>query len=283
MAVYDEHEGKRWIAFHTSSDLKKWTFQSRLGDYYECPDIFQLPVQGLKGVEQWVVYGADGLYQVGRFDGSTFTPDGPKQRLWHGNFYAAQTFSDAPGGRRVQIGWGQNITFPGMPFNQQMTIPCELTLHATPEGMRMRALPVGELEALYGKKHVWKDRVVKPRENLLADVRAEQFELRATIEPAADEWLVPLNLRGIPVNYTPKNGKVTCKGVSMPLWQRDGKVQLRILMDRGSLEIFTNDGTAVMSVGVQPAADNQTLSFTSKRGDMKIHTLEVIELKSAWE
>jgi len=87
MAVYDE-EGtgepvKRQIAFYTSTDLKAWTLQSKLDGYFECPEIFPLRADGnTKGAERWVVYAADGAYQVGTFDGKTFTPDEPeKQRF----------------------------------------------------------------------------------------------------------------------------------------------------------------------------------------------------------
>ena len=124
MAVYDEFEGKQWIAFYSSPDLKEWTFESRIEGFFECPDLFELPVLGKPGESRWVLYAADGAYVLGQFDGKTFTPDSKqKQRVWYGNFYAAQTFSDTPDGRRIQIGWGNGIAFPGMPFNQQMTIP----------------------------------------------------------------------------------------------------------------------------------------------------------------
>ena len=46
MAVYDELDGKRWIAFYTSPDLKQWKFESRIEGFYECPDLFELPVNG---------------------------------------------------------------------------------------------------------------------------------------------------------------------------------------------------------------------------------------------
>ncbi|MFO0910412.1 MAG: glycoside hydrolase family 32 protein [Isosphaeraceae bacterium] len=150
MAVYDESEGKRWIAFHTSPDLKRWTFQSKIADFFECPDLFELPIRGKADQSRWVLYAADGAYLLGRFDGRTFTPDEPgkKHRVWHGNFYAAQSYSDAPEGRRIQVGWGQGITFDAMPFNQQMCIPVELTLRETPDGLRMFAFPVREVDAL---------------------------------------------------------------------------------------------------------------------------------------
>ena len=80
-------------------------------------------------------------------------PETGKIRLWHGNFYASQTFSDTPDGRRILIGWGNGITFPGEPFNQQMTLPCELTLRPTTEGVRLFARPVAELASLRGKEH----------------------------------------------------------------------------------------------------------------------------------
>ena len=54
----------------------------------------------------------------------------------------------SPSGRRIQVGWAQGIAFPGMPFNQQMTVPCELTLRPTEDGVRMFARPVEELDSL---------------------------------------------------------------------------------------------------------------------------------------
>ncbi len=135
MAVYDEFDCKQWIAFYSSPDLKEWTFESRIEGFFECPDLFELPIAGKPGESRWVLYAADGAYVLGQFDGKTFTPESKqKRRVWYGNFYAAQTWSDTPDGRRIQIGWASGIAFPGMPFNQQMTIPCELTLHSTDEG-----------------------------------------------------------------------------------------------------------------------------------------------------
>src|SRR5207302_4061796 len=54
MAVYDEFDGKRWIAFHTSPDLKTWRFRSRVEGFYECPDLFELPVAGAASRKKWV-------------------------------------------------------------------------------------------------------------------------------------------------------------------------------------------------------------------------------------
>ena len=71
MAVYDEFQGKQWIAFHTSPDLKKWTFASRIEGFYECPDLFRdLPPipcnsRAARRTMKWVLYAADGKYLLG--------------------------------------------------------------------------------------------------------------------------------------------------------------------------------------------------------------------------
>jgi fructan beta-fructosidase len=283
MAVYDETDGKKWIAFYNSPDLKKWTYQSRIEGFYECPDFFEAPVEGGNGAKKWVLYAADAKYAVGAFDGKTFTPDQPaKQQLWYGNFYAAQTYSDAPDGRRIQIGWASGAVFPGMPFNQQMAFPCDLTLRKTSDGVRMFAEPVKEIETLHTKKYTLADRVLKPGDNPLSDVSGDLFDIHAEFAPA-DAKAFGFNIRGVPVLYDVEKHEVSCKNIKAPLMLMDGKVRLRLLVDRGSIEIFGNDGQVALSVGAIPADDNHSLEVFSRGGATQLRSLEVFELKSAWE
>ena len=169
MALYHEVEGKRTIAFYTSRDLRAWEFASVIDGFYECPEIFELAVQGSAGERRWVLYAADGDYMIGAFDGRVFTPEkegagagagagSGKLRFSYGNcFYASQTYNNVPAedGRRVQIAWGR-VAMPGMPFNQMMLFPVELTLRRSGEGVRMFAEPVREIERLREKSLVWK-------------------------------------------------------------------------------------------------------------------------------
>ena len=71
MAVYDQVEKQRDIAFYTSPDLKAWTFQSRIAGFFECPDVLELS-------GKWVLTAASSDYMVGAFDGKKFTPETPK-------------------------------------------------------------------------------------------------------------------------------------------------------------------------------------------------------------
>ncbi len=282
MAVYDEADKKQRIAFYTSPDLKAWAYASAIDGFYECPDLFELAVDGDAATRRWVLYGADGKYVLGAFDGATFVPDGGKHALWHGNFYAAQTFSDAPDGRRIQIGWAQGVEFPGMPFNQQMNVPVELTLRATPEGLRLFAMPVRELDRLRQRAQVRKDLVVRPGEDPLAGVQVELADVEIAFRPEGVEQ-VELRVRGTSIVYDVRRRQVSAKGKSMSLAPVEGRVRLRVLVDRGSVEVFGNGGRAALCAAALAPADRLDGSLSVVGGPLAVDLLEVHALASAWE
>ena len=284
MAVYDEEKG-RTIAFYTSPDLKAWTFQSRIGEFYECPDIFELPVGGDAKKTKWVLYAADGRYVLGDFDGKKFTADPGRHQLWHGPFYAAQTFSNEPKGRRIQIGWAQ-IAFAGMPFNQQMTVPVELTLRKTGDDVRMFALPVRELETLRTKSEAVADGPkFGPGKNRVLAIEGELLDASAELHvgnvfsPTKFGMLV----RGIPVTYDAAKSTLTCGKITAPLDLEKGTtLRLRVLADRRSLEIFAGDGRVAMVVPIEPDAKKRTVELFAEGGTMSVGAFQVSTLRSAW-
>ncbi len=278
MAVYDEEQGKA-IAFYTSPDLKQWTFRSRIGEFYECPDLFELPIDGDAKNTRWVLYAADGRYVLGTFDGAAFTAEPGRHRLWYGPFYAAQTYSNAPDGRRVQIGWAQ-IAFPGMPFNQQMTIPCELSLRTTPDGVRMFARPVTELERLRKQAAVGRARL-KPGQSHTPDAGGELLDVAATFVAHGAHQL-GVTVRGVPVTYDVKQQALTCGKHAAPLRLRGAALHLRVLVDRGSVEVFAEDGRVALVAGVLPAVDDTSVEFFARGGEADVGPYRVAVLRSAW-
>jgi fructan beta-fructosidase len=284
MAVYDERQGQaRDVAFYTSGDLKEWTFASRIEGFYECPDLYPLAVDGDERNVKWVLSAADGRYLVGRFDGTKFIKESGKHQLWYGNFYAAQTYENAPRGRRVQIGWGRDIAFPGMPFNQQMTVPVALTLRTTDEGVRLFALPVEEIATLCVGKRSWKELTLRPGDNPLGEVKGELFDIRSDFRPAGAARVI-FSVRGVPVVYDANREEVSCREIVAPLKPcRDGSVRLQILVDRGSVEVFGNDGRVALSAGVLVGVDNRSLGLSATGGEARVTALTVNTLKSVWK
>jgi len=290
MAVYqekkdgDEKEG-RYIAFYSSPDLKTFTFESRIEGFFECPDLFPLSVDGDAGKTRWVLYAADGEYMLGDFDGKAFRPEGGKHRFRYGNYYAAQTYDNAPDGRRVQIGWGRGVEFPGMPFNQQMTVPVDLTLRTTTDGPRMFAEPVKEFESLRKFSFGWNGPFqLEGERHLEGPFKAPNeglFDIEAEIE-LADADAVGFSVGDLVVKYDVEHGALACREVTAPLAAEDGVIHLRILVDRGSIEVFGNHGQVAMSVATGAAGDNRPIEAFVKGGTARFRSLAVRELRSAW-
>lgn len=287
MILYlDDDKAKNDYILLSSPNLKQWTKLCvvSLPGATECPDFFELPVDGDATKTKWVFWCANNSYCLGQFDGTTFTAETDMlQTHWGTNRYAAQTFSDIPAseGRRIQIAWMNGGKYPDMPFNQQMSFPATLTLRSFPDGVRLCSRPVKEIDNLHGKQCTWSNLTLKPGDNPLAAMTGELFDIRLDVAPGTASE-VGLNVRGTPIRYDVKEGKLSCLGTSAPVELCDGRLQLHILIDRSSIEIFTADGRANMAYCFLPPSNNKTLTLTAQGGEAVIRSLNVWELNSSW-
>ena len=284
MTLYVELDKVHTIHFFTSPNLKDWTEVSKTDGFFECPDFFELAVDGNNNNRKWVLTAASSEYMVGSFDGIRFTPETPKLKGHLGaGFYAAQTFSDIPAndGRRIQIGWFQTPT-PGMPFNQAMTVPLELKLTGTPEGPRLTWNPVAELETLRATPKVIEVVNLTPGQaNPLSGLKAEQVELRASFEPGTAKEVVFM-VRGATIVYDVLKQELVVNQQRAPAPLQNGKQELTILCDRNGLEVFASDGLTYVPLPFLPKLNDTAVSIEAKGGAAKILKLEAFELKSAW-
>ena len=88
--------------------------------------------------------------------------------------------------------------YPEMPFTQQMTVPREVSLHTTDEGLRLFLNPVEELKMLRGKGASWRNLALNASDNPLASVEGNAFDLELTLAPGDAERIV-LDIRGVPL------------------------------------------------------------------------------------
>lgn len=281
MAVYDEFEGKRCIAFYRSPDLKQWEFCSRIEGFYECPELFELPVEGEPGHSRWIAYAADGAYVIGQFDGQKFTVESGKHPYNYGNcFYASQTFNNVPDGRRIQIAWGR-MNFPDMPFNQMMTFPVELTLRRVDGDLRMCATPVREIALLHGEERSFQDLIVRDGETRSVDAPGSLWHIVTEIAPGTARQ-AGLRICGIDLTLDFVERKLHCHGQSAPLPREATSVRLEILVDRGSIEVFAHNGAIYMPIGVLVADKSPSLELFARSGEATIKKLTVWRVKSIW-
>ena len=275
MAVYDE-KGGRNAAFYTSTNMKDWTEQSHLPGYYECTELFELPVDGDAANTRWVVFAADAMYAVGAFDGKTFTPEHEgKHRVHYGNYYASQTFDNAPDGRKIQIGWVR-IAAPG-PYNQHFSFPHRLTLRTTEDGIRMFAKPVKEIEQLRAKSNLADPQDLVAGEPVTLPIGSDLLDVRLTVEVGDAEEIV-LNLPGRQIKYSVTDQKLN----GAPLKPVDGKISLQVLADRSLTEIAGGDGRVFITAGGPRKQDTKELSVVAHGGNAKLINFQAHELKSIW-
>jgi sucrose-6-phosphate hydrolase SacC (GH32 family) len=160
-------------------------------------------------------------------------------------------------------------------------LPVELTLRRTEDGLRLCAYPVKELEGLRGKPRRFGPAKIEPDQNLLAGLQGDLWDVETDIS-TGDAEAVGFVLRGVTVNYDVKKAELSCGERHAALKPVEGRIRLRLLLDRASLDIFGDDGRVYMPMGVIPKAEDRSLALLAKGGPATLQSLQVYELRSAW-
>ncbi|MEO5716185.1 MAG: glycoside hydrolase family 32 protein [Luteolibacter sp.] len=290
------HEAtKRWIlnlyydgndyAIYTSPDLVKWekTCDYQIPGEGECPDMFELPVDGDPKNTRWVVWGANGRYMLGGFDGRKFTAESGPHRHYFGSAYAGQTYDNAPAGRRVHIGWMRSPgdELKGAPFNCQMTVPMDFSLKNSGGSIRLWAEPSQEITTLRESTKEWKNLTIKPGDaDPFEDLSGGQFEIEAVID--ADSKAAEMGFRIFDEHLAVwKKAYQSFTGAEGPQPPVDGKLHIRLFVDTVSLEVFIN-GTYTsrylrQTPGVKP------VKIIASGGPIRFESLKIHTLRSAWK
>lgn len=282
MAVYDATGGDG-ISFYSSTNLRQWTYRSKINGYFECPDIFQLPVDGNPGNRMWLLCDASSGYQLGQFDGAVFTPGTSKLPGNSGvSFYASQTFTRmAPGDTRlVRIGWAI-IDTPGMPFNQLMYFPTELNLRTTADGVRLHSTPIAEITNNVLTAFAWTNLTLRPGSNPLSGIRGTLFDVQAQFSVGTAQSIT-FTFQGVTVSYNVASQQISCNGKTNTLAPTGGSVQLEIIIDRKTVEIFGNNGQLYMPLPANNPAGTSLISLGCSGGNSTFNSLTVNKLKSIW-
>ncbi len=284
---------------------------------WECPDLFKLKVDGTDE-EKWVLVcninpggpfgGSATQYFVGDFDGTTFKADTdadgniPTKWMDYGkDHYATVSWSNAPDGRRTVIGWMSNWQYaaevPTQQFRSANTLPREVGLFKAGDGrIYASTVPSPEVDALRGK-------VVKHVSKMSAGRKAKRFALPELCEITLDaasrrggNMILTLgNDKGekVVMTYDAANGTLSFdrreSGITdfsqdfpavttAPTFTADGKLGLRIFVDRSSIEVFGKDGRFAMTNLVFPRTPYTSLTVSSDRV-AQITSLNIYEIK----
>lgn len=276
---------------YNSTNLKSWIFASTIDfpETEETVDLYPLSVDGNTNNVKWVFSAGYRRYMVGTFDGKKFISQyGP---FWLGrqkwDLSAAMTFSDIPAtdGRRIMVSNGRT-EYPGMPFNRYMNLPNVLTLKTINGVPKLHINPVAEVSKLRTDTTAWSSQTLNAGVNLMKGLSGEGVEMEIVFKPQSNS-LVTFSVGGYYIKYY-TSLKIIAAGEAGNVQNRslspvDGKVHIRAFYDRGSWELFANEGEFYMPIVITPKAGNWPLSLTTENASIEIVSLNLHHLGSIWD
>ena len=329
--VFWHKETQRWIMLlavgqemqiFSSSNLKDWAFESSFGEgqgahggVWECPDLFELPVDGTNE-KKWVLLcnlnpggpfgGSATQYFVGSFNGKEFVNESPSKTKWMDwgkDHYATVTWSDAPDNRRIAIAWMSNWQYandvPTSQYRSPNSVPRDLSLFTVDGETYLQSAPSPELLKLrdISKKRSFKVNGTRTIKDMIAGNEGA-YEIELTIENQhADVIGFRLyNDKGeeVDMQYDMKEKKFSMdrrksgevgfnENFPMLTWTtiESGKdeLKLRLFVDKSSVEAFGDGGRFVMTNQVFPSEPYTHIDFYSKGGAYKVDSFVIYKLK----
>ena len=329
--VFWHKETQRWIMLlavgqemqiFSSSNLKDWAFESSFGEgqgahggVWECPDLFELPVDGTNE-KKWVLLcnlnpggpfgGSATQYFVGTFNGKEFVNESPSKTKWMDwgkDHYATVTWSDAPDNRRIAIAWMSNWQYandvPTSQYRSPNSVPRDLSLFTVDGETYLQSAPSPELLKLrdISKKRSFKVNGTRTIKDMIAGNEGA-YEIELTIENQhADVIGFRLyNDKGeeVDMQYDMKEKKFSMdrrksgevgfnENFPMLTWTtiESGKdeLKLRLFVDKSSVEAFGDGGRFVMTNQVFPSEPYTHIDFYSKGGAYKVDSFVIYKLK----
>ena len=294
--VFWNDDIKRWnmimaegqhMNIYSSADLKDWKLESQFGAEYgnhggvwECPDLMKMKVRGTDEYK-WMLLcninpggpfgGSATQYFVGQFDGHKFTcesaPEVTKWMDYGKDHYATVTFDNAPDGRRVAMAWMSNWQYanqvPTKQFRSANSVPRDLDLYEYEGQTYCGVTPSPELAAARPKKATKTlseacEMVVSLKGNAtitLSNDKGEQVVM--TYDEKSRTFAMDRTKSGL-CDFSDEFAALTVAPVH-------GKLsQLRLFIDRSSIEAFDADGKMAMTNLVFPTRPYNKVTVKGK-------------------
>lgn len=297
------------VEFYSSEDLLEWSYESTYrapnGEEWECPSLFECPVTDTKETRWVLIVSPRDLgaaeYHIGRFDGTAFTAEEVIRADYGFDFYATQCWTNASENGEVTVSWMNNWAYamegPDPGWQGVMTIPRTITLVEGGDGIETRQRPVDRAAELRRKRVEERStETLAPGDPLRTRTEAPAAEVLVTVAPhAADgislrvregpdqETVISYNVGDERLRFDRTNAGAFFDDAygtaSMPLEPlEDGTIELRVLIDRCSIELFANGGRRTMTNLVYPEPESTGISVVSEGGATMVEEMTVYDL-----
>ena len=303
------NDGSGQILMYKSNNLKEWEFvtivdnsKNKVGRMWECPDLFSLNGKGVliispqevKATKDGFHNGSNTAYLIEKYDNEkkSFERESCNVIDFGLDFYAPQTL-ESTDGRRIMIGWmhsWENRIVPGnFKWCGMMTMPRELTIR---DGCLIQN-PIREIENYYKNTVEYNNLIIKD-EVSLDGIFGRELDITIDIDGSqAEEFKIKLaknneyetiisfnskkNIIEFDRSYSGNYGDILHKR-EMKVRDKNGKVKMRLIIDKYSVEIFANDGEQVMTSTFYTPLEATGITFASEGNsiiNIKKHDIEV--------
>lgn len=317
------------VTLYTSPNLKEWEYASEFGHnsgshdgVWECPDLFELSVDGDESNKRWVMLvsigdnpafeeGSRTQYFVGQFDGRTFVNENTDDTVLWLDFgrdnYAGVSWSDLPDedGRRIYMGWMSNWRYanqvPTEEWRSAMTLPRELLLASTESGVRLVHRMISEVDAIRNNTDIFQDLTIDPSSpipielhNPLMEVdvryaKKDSASFGIIFKNSQHEWTsIHYDTESEKLSVDRRQAGISSFSESFPAIQEasvkmeNGHLNLQIFLDTSSIEVIANDGIAVFTSLVFPNHPYDKIVLFSNNGTTQVPSLKLTDLNSIW-
>jgi fructan beta-fructosidase len=336
--VFWHEETNKWVmvlatgqsvTIYTSTNLKEWEFASEFGNLagshdgvWECPDLFQLPIDGNENNQKWVMFvsigdnpkfkeGSRTQYFIGDFDGTTFVNDNPVETvLWldYGrDNYAGVSWADIPDqdGRRIYIGWMSNWRYanqvPTEEWRSAMTLPRELSLTSSEDGVRLVQKVAAEIDSIRKKSEGYQDLMIESNEpavfNMFSPLMEVNLEFKKQDSDSFGLLLQSSEGEKTVIRYEVEKELLTVDRTNAgdnsfsesfatvqeaAIEIENERLNLQIFIDASSVEVFANNGKVAFTSLIFPNQPYEQIVVFSEKGNTQVSSLKLTELDSIW-
>ena len=276
MALYLEDSRYALLSSDNLIDWKVFQIFTLPGDS-ECPDLYPLSLDDDPAHTYWVFSGGSDYYYVGQFQDGQYISTQPVKKLHYGTAsYAAQTFSNLPGGRVLRFSW-QRVELAQAPFSGQISVLGELKLKSIENEIYLCLTPVSEIDSIAKENQIFNKFVVSQENEFVKRVP------RGALDISIDAQYTPGNILnidvlGVSIICDMNKNQLRCGDSVSPMTIKQKKFKLRIILDKNSIEIFLDEGEFYVSNMVTCDYNLNFLRMQSNR-EVSVNTLSVAQLQ----
>ncbi len=309
---------EHYVQFYSSPNLKDWKHLSDFGPVgdtsgvWECPDLTQVPIEGMRGKKKWVLQtsqSASMQYFVGEFNGINFINETPVDKIvrpdYGPDYYAAIAYNQLPAAHLpVAIGWINNWNYandiPTTPWKSAMSLPRTLSVKKINNQWVLLQKPVEKIKLQ--RKIIYKDFKVGFKNVARLPVASQQCEIDASISIANGATgglrIAVGNNRYVEIGYDTKKkifyldrSKTANQSFNKSFekmsrfetpYTLTGNLKLQVFFDKSIVEVFVNGGERVFTAQLFPEEKDNGIEFFCTGATGGLTYCYVYEIKSVW-